>query len=155
MRRMKVPFVIGAALFASSVSLQAQSEGEIDHALGATVGTRESAVNESTAGLMKKGLRLLENLQVVLAGIDDKSSADRAAARIYKISAEFQSWGRQVSTLPPLSDEERDAMETTFLPAFKMINERLEALGQKLAAESYYLSRELYEALALFVQDTH
>lgn len=139
---------------ALALPLCAQSENEIDSALNVSLAPAGDVGGETTGVLMKRGLRLLENLREVLAGVGDKSTADRAASQIYKISAEYQNWGRQVSMRAPLSEEEREAMEAAFLPAFKAANEKLEALGQQLSAAGYYSSRELVQALALFVQDT-
>lgn len=151
---MSIPFTTCFALAACSLSLCAQSEREIDSALSTSLAPVGDLGGETTGALMKRGVRLLEQLCGVLAGVSDKSTADRAASQIYKISAEYQNWGRQVSMRPPLSEEEQEAMEAAFLPAFKTANERLEALGQQLSAAGYYSSRELVQALALFVQDT-
>lgn len=139
---------------AFALPLCAQSERELDSALKTPLVPADEVGGETTSTLMKRGLHLLEQLCGILSSVSDKSTADRAASQIYKISAEYQNWGRQVSMRPQLSEEEREAMEAAFMPAFKAANERLEALGQQLSAAGYYSSRELVQALALFVQDT-
>lgn len=151
---MHLLFKVGFAAAVFAFPLGAQSEIEIDRALNTSLAPGEDVAGETTEALMKRGLRLLEQLCEVLSTVTDKSTADRAASQIYKISAEYQNWGRQVSIRPPLSEEERQAMEAAYLPAFKTANERLEAVGQQLSAARYYSSRELVQALALLVQET-
>lgn len=141
-------------LFGLALPVAAQSAGEVDLDLGRPIAPGPRGDATATGELMKKGLHILQSLIDVLGGVSDKGTADRAALQIYKISAEYQNWGQQVSMRPPLGDEEREAMEATYLPEFKVKNERLDALGQKLAAANYYLSRELYQALELLVQNT-
>lgn len=141
--------MLGCALPAA-----AQSTGEVDLDLGRPVASGANIDSTATGELMKKGLHILQTLIDVLDGIGNKSTADRAALQIYKISAEYQNWGQQVSMRQALGDEEQEAMEAVYLPEFKAKNERIDALGQKLAAANFYLSRELYQALELLVQNT-
>lgn len=151
---MNAPLSFCFVLLCGAVPVVAQSTGEVELDLGRPLVPKGKIEDAAPAELMKKGLHILQNLIDVLGGIDDKSTADRAALQIYKISAEYQNWGQQVSMQPPLGEEEQAAMEATYLPQFKIKNEKIDALAQQLAAANYFLSRELYQALELLVQNT-
>ncbi|MCC8021851.1 MAG: hypothetical protein LIO63_07765 [Akkermansia sp.] len=140
-----------ACFLAFAECLCAQAPGE---AAAAPRPEEENRARAARNALLDRGVDILVNLRGVLEGVHDKSSADRAALQVYKITAELTAWGQKAAAAPALESEEHERTEEAYVKRLQAVNSSLEAQAQRLAAAEWFSSERLVRALALLVENT-
>lgn len=96
---------------------------------------------------LRVGIVMLQQLEQLLAGIDNEEKAATAVAPAMRLSRELRAWAQSFAELPPLSEAEQQAYEDAYLPIIRKLNNRIRTQGERLAAAKYYGSDDLTAAL--------